>query len=348
MNAKKTGELIAKLRKEKCMSQNDLAERLGVTNKAISRWETGRGYPDIEMLPKLAKEFGISIQELLDGEMMPQNPVINDSDRSLEYVCMYAGQQQKKQSKKISILSTLAIILLLAVLSMFVLRYLVGYYYWVVGSDSCIVAADYSSLTFRGNRYIPLPMNGYECNVGERIVYEAQVEGVGFLGKLLFGDSLYEVKGVLNNELLYLRTDTDYILSDYYVLESKYEKYYQMLTEGCYSHYYTAVWLDDGYTLELQMADDPATVISDISNMQLVDRSDIHSLRESFRVCIYEENHLFYRWAGDVIKCEDVFYWSPSVYSEDWYGEYNMSHLYYRILDKYADELNRYYLYLCG
>lgn len=68
MNPFKTGELISKQRKKLKMTQQELAEKLGVTNKAISRWETGRGYPDVEMIPLLADCLNLSVEELLSGE----------------------------------------------------------------------------------------------------------------------------------------------------------------------------------------------------------------------------------------------------------------------------------------
>jgi transcriptional regulator with XRE-family HTH domain len=62
------GRFIAQLRKDKRITQTELADLLQVTNKAISRWETGEGYPDVSMLPKLAEVLEVSIDELLKGE----------------------------------------------------------------------------------------------------------------------------------------------------------------------------------------------------------------------------------------------------------------------------------------
>ena len=107
MNAKKTGELIAQLRRSKNMSQSNLAERLGITNKAISRWETGRGYPDIEILPELSRALDVSIQELLDGQIMRLSDISATELHSMEFVCTYAGQQRKRQAKKIILFSCL-------------------------------------------------------------------------------------------------------------------------------------------------------------------------------------------------------------------------------------------------
>lgn len=70
MNNQKIGELISKLRKEKNMTQKELAQKLNITDKAVSKWERGMGYPDITTVPALAKLLGVSISELLLGERM--------------------------------------------------------------------------------------------------------------------------------------------------------------------------------------------------------------------------------------------------------------------------------------
>lgn len=60
MDQIKIGKIIAALRKEKGLTQEQLGEKLGVTNKTISRWENGNYTPDVEMLALLSKEFGVS------------------------------------------------------------------------------------------------------------------------------------------------------------------------------------------------------------------------------------------------------------------------------------------------
>lgn len=66
----KVGNLISKLREEKGLSQSELGVLLGVTNKAVSKWENGRGYPDTSLLLTLAEVLGISVDELLRGELI--------------------------------------------------------------------------------------------------------------------------------------------------------------------------------------------------------------------------------------------------------------------------------------
>lgn len=65
MNNQDFGKFISSLRKEKCLTQKDLAERLGVTDKAISCWENGKNYPDVEVFESLGSELGVSISELI-------------------------------------------------------------------------------------------------------------------------------------------------------------------------------------------------------------------------------------------------------------------------------------------
>ena len=68
MDAKKMGEFIAQRRKECGMTQSDLADRLHVTDKAVSRWERGLGFPDINTIEPLANALGVTILELMKAE----------------------------------------------------------------------------------------------------------------------------------------------------------------------------------------------------------------------------------------------------------------------------------------
>ena len=68
MDATKCGAFIAKLRSERGMTQKELSEALNVSDKAISRWETGKGYPDVSSLMALSEFFSVSVNELLSGK----------------------------------------------------------------------------------------------------------------------------------------------------------------------------------------------------------------------------------------------------------------------------------------
>ena len=68
MNQEKTGAFIAELRKEKGLTQAQLAERFGLSNKAVSKWETGKSLPDASIMIDLCDFLGITVNELLSGE----------------------------------------------------------------------------------------------------------------------------------------------------------------------------------------------------------------------------------------------------------------------------------------
>ena len=83
MDQIKIGKFIAALRKEKGLTQEQLGEKLGVTNKTISRWENGNYTPDVEMLALLSKEFGVSINELISGERLLAEDFKKAADNNL-------------------------------------------------------------------------------------------------------------------------------------------------------------------------------------------------------------------------------------------------------------------------
>lgn len=68
MNNEKTGALIARIRKEKELTQKQLADKIGVSNATISKWETGKGFPDISLLEPLSEALNVSVSEILLGE----------------------------------------------------------------------------------------------------------------------------------------------------------------------------------------------------------------------------------------------------------------------------------------
>lgn len=79
MEKEKIGKYIRKKRIEKGMTQQQLAEKIQVTEKAVSRWETGRGVPDISLLEPLAEELHVSVTELLNGEERVQEEAVHDT-----------------------------------------------------------------------------------------------------------------------------------------------------------------------------------------------------------------------------------------------------------------------------
>ena len=86
MDNTKIGNLIYQLRKEKNMTQLQLAEKLGVSDKAVSKWERGLGSPDLSLMPRLSEILGVDLEKLLTGEMPPKKTVNGNMKRMLFYV----------------------------------------------------------------------------------------------------------------------------------------------------------------------------------------------------------------------------------------------------------------------
>ena len=91
MNEYINGELIKRLREKNGMTQSDLAGKIGVSDKTISKWETGRGLPDITLTAPLAQALGLSLGELFAGEQVINGNRSSNMKRSCLYVCPICG-----------------------------------------------------------------------------------------------------------------------------------------------------------------------------------------------------------------------------------------------------------------
>lgn len=91
MDAYITGTTIKELRERKGITQNELAEMIGVSGKAVSKWETAKGLPDITLLEPLAKALDVSVMELMSGNAVTNRNMSSNMMRSKIYVCPVCG-----------------------------------------------------------------------------------------------------------------------------------------------------------------------------------------------------------------------------------------------------------------
>ncbi len=91
MNQYITGQIIKELREKNKLTQAELAEKILVSDKAVSKWETGKGYPDISLLESIAKVLGVSVTELMMGNTVRNVNVSANLLRSKFYVCPVCG-----------------------------------------------------------------------------------------------------------------------------------------------------------------------------------------------------------------------------------------------------------------
>ncbi|MDD6401168.1 MAG: helix-turn-helix transcriptional regulator [Lachnospiraceae bacterium] len=129
MDNVRTGLLIAQIRKEKGYTQKDLAEKIGVSNATVSKWETGKGFPDISLLEPLAISLNISITEILAGE------IIKTTDLTEHIISDLVDVTIKDQEKKVKLFNwivaiTVALIYIIA--SLITMKWEITWIIWVV------------------------------------------------------------------------------------------------------------------------------------------------------------------------------------------------------------------------
>ena len=83
MSAQNCGRFISDLRKEHNLTQKQLAQKLNVSDKAISRWETGKGYPDVGSLVALSEFFGVTVNELLAGRRFGDEEIVAETEKNV-------------------------------------------------------------------------------------------------------------------------------------------------------------------------------------------------------------------------------------------------------------------------
>ena len=129
MDQVKIGRFIAECRKSKKMTQADLAEKLNITDRAVSKWENGRAMPDSSLMLDLCGELGISVNELLSGEMIE----MKDYDKKAEELLVEMQKQKEENDKRLlhmeilmSILSILPLLISTLIVSIVPMEETIG------------------------------------------------------------------------------------------------------------------------------------------------------------------------------------------------------------------------------
>lgn len=114
MDAQKFGTFIAQCRKEKSMTQSELAAKIMVTDKAVSRWERGKGFPDINLLLPLAEALEVSVLELMHSERQKEKVQLFQDDTIIVHLMENAvemNKQNKQQDRIIACISCITMLL---------------------------------------------------------------------------------------------------------------------------------------------------------------------------------------------------------------------------------------------
>ena len=113
MTSKECGGFISELRKEKKLTQKELAEKINVSDKAVSRWETGKGYPDVTSLVSLSEYFDVSVNELLAGKRLTVEDIKETADENLISVFEQVQKNKKQQHLQVAVYTSVLIVVLL-------------------------------------------------------------------------------------------------------------------------------------------------------------------------------------------------------------------------------------------
>jgi len=108
MNQQKIGNFILELRKEKNMTQQELADKIGVTDKAISKWENGRGMPDLSLMKPLCTALGITINDLLSGEKIEKKDYQDKFEENILNTINYTNKKLDNSRNQIGIFLLIA------------------------------------------------------------------------------------------------------------------------------------------------------------------------------------------------------------------------------------------------
>lgn len=111
MDNEKFGKFFAELRKEKNLTQQDIAQKLNITNKAVSKWERGLSFPDISMLKPISEFFNVSILELLNGERNKTQEI--DIDSRVLTILKQVEHEKNRKIRKVIITSIIFVIVIL-------------------------------------------------------------------------------------------------------------------------------------------------------------------------------------------------------------------------------------------
>lgn len=144
MDQEKIGKFISKVRKKNKLTQKQLAEKLGITDRAISKWENGKSMPDLALLKPLCNILGIAINELLSGEYISKN----EREENLEENIVSAINNSKKRQNISELIFYLFILLfgtLMMIISMSVFSTPIGFTMWysIIGTYVLMIIFSY-------------------------------------------------------------------------------------------------------------------------------------------------------------------------------------------------------------
>lgn len=116
MDTVKIGRFLKELRKEQNLTQEQLGEKVGVTNKTVSRWETGTYMPPIECLVILSELYGVSINEIIAGQRLSQVEFAEAAEENLSEALQMSEQVFRQTEKRLSLLLLISTVIAMVII----------------------------------------------------------------------------------------------------------------------------------------------------------------------------------------------------------------------------------------
>lgn len=151
MDMQKIGSFLAELRKEKNLTQDELGAQIGVTNKTISRWETGNYLPPVEMLQTLGDNFGVSINEILNGERISDGNYKDISEQNIKSALTKSDSVIAKHRKIMNRIIAVIVSALYITISLITLKW---QYTWIIWAVYCAYRTVESIIIYRLNVHV--------------------------------------------------------------------------------------------------------------------------------------------------------------------------------------------------
>jgi len=212
MNQQKTGEFLKRLRKEKGLTQEQLAERFYVSSRTVSRWETGSNLPDVATLIDLADYYDVDIREIIDGERKSEI-MDKETKDTLKKVAAYAAEGERKQNSKVVYWALVMSITLFACTILFAGEG-TGLLYGIVPEEICrailalvyVAAAGLLVMYLRVRWFLEKPSADPEKTVAAAVVSKEVKEGTHRSGRSMMGYSFVVTFRTETGEILELYT----------------------------------------------------------------------------------------------------------------------------------------------
>lgn len=151
MDMQKIGSFLAELRKEKNLTQDELGAQIEVTNKTISRWETGNYLPPVEMLQTLGDNFGVSINEILNGERISDGNYKDISEQNIKSALTKSDSVIAKHRKIMNWVIAVVVAALYITISLITLKW---QYTWIIWAVYCVYRTVESIIIYRLNVHV--------------------------------------------------------------------------------------------------------------------------------------------------------------------------------------------------